>query len=326
MQRPNHKSVRVVQPTNPLHCPSWLSQLLRDHRDSYEPDYNGHLTDHLPMMLLAMHGLGADQATIESRGKRYVRRLDPTVNSDSKTITRIDDGLGKRNAYRALVRYFDREIDRKGVDETLAVYLPKIISGWVRHAFHGTIRLAYGIRFNVESEISAGLAYLASAGPDEQLARIGENATKSDRFAWPPSIDIESSRFDDRYDEVLVADTFAVHTHVLENNEQRVTEDVLGLFNHTQGFFALHMVTGTHALGIVSEFIDKSIDGLMNAGVAAAYLAINAPMFVPNTEARPINMDFAHAVKVAFSCFDQAERLNSTRFREAFNTYSRSFS
>ena len=277
------------------------------------------------MMLLAMHGLGADRGSIESRGKRYVRRLDPATNNDFQTITRIDAGLGKRSAYRALVRFFDDELDRTGVDETLAVYLPEIISGWVRHAFHGTIRLAYGIRFNVESEIAAGLAYLASAGPDEQLARIGEQATASDRFAWPPSIDITSSRFNDRYDEVLIADTFAVHTHVLANNEQRVAEDILGLFNHTQGFFALHMVTGTHALGVCTEAIGKRMDGLMNAGVAAAYLAINAPMFVQTAQARPINMDFAHAVKVAFSCLDQAQRLNSTRFREAFETYGRSF-
>ncbi len=277
------------------------------------------------MMLLAMYGLGADQGTIESRGQRYVRRLDPATNSDSQTLTHFDDGLGKRSAYRALVRFFDRELDSRGVQETLAVYLPEIISGWVRHAFHGTIRLAYGIRFNVESEISAGLAYLASAGPDERLARIGESATESGRFAWPPSIDIESSRFDDRYDEVLVANTFAVHTHVLENNEQRVAEEVLGLFNHTQGFFALHMVTGTHALGICTQAIDKNMAGLMSAGVAASYLAINAPMFVPSARARPINMDFAHEVKIAFSCFDQAQRFKSTRFQEAFETYGRSF-
>ena len=272
-----------------------------------------------------MHGLGADQTTIESRGQRYVRRLDPIEDSALQTITRVDDGMGKRRAYRALVRFFDGEIDRTGIEETLAVYLPKFISGWVRHAFHGTIRLAYGIRFNVESEISAGLAYLASAGPDGRLERIGLGATKADRFAWPPSIDIASRRFDNRYEEVLLADTFAVHTHVLENNEQRVAEEVLGLFNHTQGFFALHMVTGMHALGICTEAINENVDGLMNAGVAAAYLAIDAPMFIQSAKARPIHMDFAHAVKVAFSCLDQAQRLNSTRFREASETYGRSF-
>lgn len=277
------------------------------------------------MMLLAMHGLGAERMTIESRASRYIRRLDPKVDSDMQKIKRIEDGLGKRKAYRALVQFFDGEIDRAGIDETLIAYLPKIVSGWVRHAFHGTIRLAYGIRFNVESEISAGLAYLAGAGPDEQLERIGRGATASDRFAWPPSIDISSSRFDDRYEEVLDADTFAVHTHVLENNEARVAEDVLGLFNHTQGFFALHMVTGTHALGICTEAIEANMDGLMNAGVAAAYLAIDAPMFVESAKPRAINMDFAHEVKIAFSCFDQAQRLDSKRFQEAFETYGRSF-
>ena len=275
------------------------------------------------MMLLAMHGLGTDRQTIEARGRRYIRRLDAAVDGRPQAITRVDEGLGKRVAYRALVNFFDRELAHKGIERTLVEYLPRIISGWVRHAFHGTIRLAYGIRFNVESEVSAGLAYLASAGPDEQLARIGQHARKSDRFAWPPSIDISSSRFDSRYDEVMGADTFAVHTHVLEENEMIVAEEVLGLFNHTQGFFALHMVTGTHAFGICLDAIQENMDGLMNAGLAAAYLAIEAPLFVQAAKPKPINMDFAHEIKVAFSCLDQARRLNSVRFREAFETYGR---
>ena len=166
-----------------LSCPHWLNDLLFHHRDAYEPDYRGHLTDHLPMMLLAMHGLGADRETIESRHRRYIRRLDVVDEFETAKLARVEDGFGEQRAYRALVRYFDDEIANSGVDDTLASHLPKIMSGWVRHAFHGTIRLAYGIRFSVESEVAAGLAYLASAGPDEDLARIGKGATQSDRFA-----------------------------------------------------------------------------------------------------------------------------------------------
>ena len=311
--------------TESLSCPLWLNDLLLHHRDAYEPDYQGHLTDHLPMMLLAMHGLGADQETIETRHQRYIRHLDLADQVETPKLARVEDGFGERSAYRALVRYFDDEIASAGVDDTLASHLPKIMSGWVRHAFHGTIRLAYGIRFSVESEVAAGLAYLASAGPDEDLARIGKGATQSDHFAWPPSIDIESSRFDDRYDEVLKANTFAVHTHVLAENERQVAEDVLALFNHTQGFFALHMVTGTHALGICADAIEENVDGLMNAGLSAAYLAIEAPMFVSSATPKPISMDFAHEVKVAFSCLDQARRFSSVHYEKASDIYGRPF-
>ena len=63
----------------------------------------------------------------------------------------------------------------------------------------------------------------------------------------------------------------------------------------------------------------------MNAGLGAAYLAIDAPLFIQTAKPRPIDMDFAHEVKVAFTCYDQARRLNSTRFQEAFETYGQPF-
>lgn len=278
------------------------------------------------MMLLAMHGLGIDRATIESRHSRYLGRLDLASLHSQICIDRFEDGIGKRAAYRALIDFLDESIACRGVGATLAEYLPSVLSGWVRHAFHGTIRLAYGIRFEVASEVAAGLAYLASAGPDERLAGTGQRASIANRFVWPPSIDIGSSRFDDRYEEVLIANTFAVHTHILEDNKVRVGEEVLDIFNHTQDFFALHMMTGTHALDICAEAIQIDADGILNAGLAAAYLAIGAPMFVPNADSRPLHMDFAHDVKVAFTCFDQAQRLSSARYQAAFEVYGREFS
>lgn len=305
--------------------PEWMANLLRVHRDTYEPEYDGFLSDHLPMMLLAMHGLGLNRKTLEARHARYVGRLTPAGKAAEADITDLTTALGRRESYRALVRYFDEEINRVGLNATVADHLPTLISGWVRHAFHGTIRLAYGLRFGLESEVSAGLAYLGSAGPDERLATIGRNATPAAHFAWPPSIDITSRRFDAQYEEVMRANTFAVHTHVLDDNKRRVAEDVLGVFNHTQNFFALHMVTGTHALCICADAVELDLNGLMNAGLAAAYLAIGAPNFVADAGPKRLNMDYAHEVKVAFSCADQADRFSSDRYRIAASVYARPF-
>lgn len=278
------------------------------------------------MMLLAMHGLGASRDSIEKVHTNYIRRLTPAVRAEIVAISDVESVLGDDSAYRSLVRFFDAEVAEKGVEQTLKTYLPKIHSGWVRHAFHGTIRLAYGIRFNVASEISAGLAYQTCAGSDDRLAHIARHATPAQRFVWPPAIDITTSRFDSQYEEAMVADTFAIHTHVLPDNERQVAEDVLSLFNHTQNFFALHMVTGTHAMGICADAIGANVDGLMNAGLAATYLAVGAPNFSPNAQPRPLRMDFAHEVKVAFSCADQAGRLGSERYVEAYATYDQAFS
>ena len=268
-----------------------------------------------------MRALGASRKTIETRHDRYVRRLDRLGEHTPNRLSHVEDGIGSRSAYLDLVRFFDEDIDQNSTTVTLEKYLPQLISGWVRHAFHGTIRLAYGIRFNVKSEIAAGLAYLASAGPDEQLAAIGKNAKTTDQFAWPPAIDISSNRFNARYAEVMRASTFAVHTNVMEENVSHIAADVLSIFNHTQDFFALHMVTGTHALVVCADAIKLNVDGLLNAGLAAAYQAIESPLFVRDAAPRPIRMDFAHEVKLAFSCLDQAQRFRNGSYQAAFDIY-----
>ena len=148
-------------------APTWLADRLRDHRDRHGPHYKGFLSDHLPMALLAMKALGAERGSLAAYAANYEDRLDPPVRHAQEPPGSLAEALGQQVAYGALLAYFDREIARHGATKTLATYLPDLVSGWVRFAFHPIIRLAYGVRFGVESEIAAGLAYLACAGPDD---------------------------------------------------------------------------------------------------------------------------------------------------------------
>ena len=309
----------------PSAVPTWLTDKLRDHRDRHGPHYQGFLSDHLPMALLAIRALGAGRSSLATYAAEYKGRLDPPVRHTKEPPASLAVACGKLAAYGALLAYFDREFGRHGMAKTLATHLPDLASGWVRFAFHPIIRLAYGVRFEVESEVAAGLAYLACAGPDNALRAFARAARRQDEVALPSAIPVANETpFEDRYNAVVASGALSSRVVVLPDNQRALAELALALFNDTHDFFALHVVTGTHALGVCADAIGLDIDSLMSAGLLAAYLAIGAPPFDSEARPTPARIDDEHDAKMAFTCLDQARRLSSRRFEEAASIYAAS--
>ena len=303
--------------------PPWLADRLRAHRDRHGPHYQGFLSDHLPMALLAMAALGTERDSLTTYAANYEDRLDAPVRHTEEPPASFTDALGKHAAYGALIAYFDREVAQHGVAKTLATHLPDLVSGWVRFAFHPIIRLAYGVRFGVESEVAAGLAYLACAGPDDALRALARTARPQDEITLPNAVPIATEApFEHRYNAAVASGALSSCVVVLPDNQRALAELALTLFNDTHDFFALHVVTGTHALGVCANAIGLDVDGLMSAGLLAAYLAIGAPPFDREARPTPARIDDEHDVKMAFTCRDQARRLSSRRFDEAASVYA----
>lgn len=275
------------------------------------------------MAMLAMWALGARRADLEAYAADYKDRLDPPVEHTNESARTFAESMGDLSAYGFMLRYFDRQIATHGIRATLATHLPTLISGWVRFAFHPIIRLAYGIRFGVESEVAAGLAYLTCAGPDDKLRVYAEAASRQPKFELPGLFaTIVDAPFEQRYNATMASGALASRVAVVADNRHVVAELGLALFNDTHDFFALHIVTGTHALGICADAIGLDVDGLLSAGVLAAYLTIGAPRIDLQRTPTPTHIDDEHDAKMAFSCLDQARRLRSKRFEEAASVYA----
>lgn len=300
--------------------PTWLAERLLVHRNQHGPHYGGYLSDHLPMALLAMWANGAGKDALETYAMRYRQRLDPPVEHVLHPPTEIAGAVGDLGAYGSLLAYFDREVAHVGTQATLETWLPQLVSGWVRFAFHPVIRLAYGIRFDVASEVVAGLAYLASAGPDPALQALADGARDGDNpLSAPPSPALDEP-FERRYNATVASGVLAERV-VVPDNRRCLAELSLALFNETHDFFALHMVTGTHALGVCADAIGMEANGLLSAGLLAAYVTVGAPRFDPAAEPRPGTIDDEHDVKLAFACTDLARSLGSKAFERAAQTY-----
>jgi len=91
-----------------LPVPDWLAQALRVHRDTHGPHYHGHLSDHLPMALLAMWAAGVDRSGLERYAARYRDRLDSPVRHGRSPPAEFADAMGHLEAYGSLLAFFDR--------------------------------------------------------------------------------------------------------------------------------------------------------------------------------------------------------------------------
>ncbi|MDE0350597.1 MAG: questin oxidase family protein [Gammaproteobacteria bacterium] len=302
--------------------PDWLVEPLRIHRDTHGPHYQGHLSDHLPMALLAMWAVGVRRSDLERYAARYRGRLDPPARLARRPPVEFADAVGHIDAYGSLLAFFDGELERLGMRRTLTTWLPRLASGWVRFAFHPIIRLAYGIRFEVGAEVAAGLAYLASAGPDPALEVLANTASPGEDLSLPPPGPALAEPFEQRYNATVASGALEGRVVVLPDHRRRVAEVGLALFNDTHDFFALHVVTGTHALGVCADAIGLDSDGLLSAGFLAAYATIGAPRFDRAARPAPASVDDEHDAKLAFTCIEQSRLLDSGPYRDAAAVYA----
>jgi hypothetical protein len=317
--------------------PATLRRRIDTHGDTFAPRYPpvGN-SDHGPMAYLALHGLGISLERIEEYAAYYQRRL-VAYEPATQVIEEADwqRHIGQQASYAGLRGYFVSQIALLGPDAVLSKYLPTLISGWVMAAFHPIIRLGYGIEFSVESEIASGLAYLASTGVDPQLTCAAERSafTGSARQylqamqAFRGSF-VPQGSFGSRYGSALEA----AGVHPLGGNAEEVLRSlgrsVLEVFDATHDFFALHLVTGSHAFRLCLPWLGSDAAAIYSTGIAAAYLAVGAPEFtaLPMSSAEiPIRWlateDDEHHIKIAYSSLMQAQAFQDPTYAWAAARY-----
>jgi hypothetical protein len=304
--------------------PHSLLALLDAHVTSHSPRYAPHdHSDHGPMAYLAMHGLGLPPHQIERFARGYRQRLSPLAAPRERL--RRDSwhlAIGDAGAYPELLQYFAADVSENGWQRTLLRHLPSVASGWVKDLFHPVIRLAYGIEFVIPAEIAAGLAYLASAGDDPRLA-VAARLPPARLDAGSYLRQLQGRRrgsvdglgpFNARYRRVLESMPPKPLAATQGGVFADLTRACLEVFDATHDFFALHLVTGSHAFRVCSPWIGRDAEGLFSAGLSVAYAALGAPPF-PGPERRSearldvsalVRATDEHDLKLAYSCLTLA--------------------
>lgn len=311
------------------------------HGQRYLPEYPplGH-SDHLPMTWFALAALGAGADRCRAFAAAYLPRLAP---------------MPAEHPHARRVIALATEIDRDGMHAVLARRLPSLASGWYRQAYHPLIRIGYGVSFDVPREVAAGLAYLEAAGPDDALARQARGLATDDRCtgedlfrraaALGPVPDVETTgaeapgaaqpdSFSRRAARAL-ADARMARVAVMPAEPLRaLAQGALAVFASSHDFFALHLVTASHAFRVLEPWIGPDAHGAFTLGMLAGYRAAGAPAFEElagdptSATPRPEDLlalcaDDEHDIKLAHAAAAHAAHWSDARYLATAEAYLR---
>ena len=222
----------------------------------------------------------------------------------------------------------------------LGQVLPQLMPGVSAAAFHGLIRTAYALRSGHLGELADALAYWAcrhqrlgamhnpqagtarAPATDDPVALLRELRPGRSRSELI-SDQIRDAAADGRVNRV------AARLFVDEGTPERLARAAAFAYAHTGSFTALHLVTGTHAMRVVTRFVDEPLTAWAWYWQAFAHAVVAArlkplppaplrPWVTLVTRARASSDE--HVIKLVESCREEEKayaRRGDTLWREA---------
>jgi hypothetical protein len=224
------------------------------------------LANHLPMVLVALHRMGASDDRLEAYCHIYHRQngLAPIPERIGE-ITRDNwcEFLGHREREGDYRAFFAGEVVTLGATPAALHYLPQLMPGIAASATHAFMRMAYATMTDSNEETGVALAYWAgtylSLGRSRGLAPSTGDPAQVLAYMYGPQAfrHVEPERdllwhfmraVSEKPEFAPVVDLLAIgpETH------DRIARYSLALYASTLDFCALHAVTGTHWLRLIA--------------------------------------------------------------------------
>jgi len=283
----------------------------------YSATFGDGLFNHLPMALLALDRLGADEARLRAFAAFYAQGLRPKTARETEVAST-----------------FARDLGERGTELLLADVVPRLAEGVGSQAFHGLIRLAYAVDSGDDVDVPDALAAWTlgfSALPAD--AGAPPFATFADAFAaiaaddrLPRSVDV--SGISGRIAKVAADPAFKTYRGGVEHLDLREAATISAqVYASTADFTALHMVTGCHAMRVLHRFLPPEASSNFAIAILAAYVTIGRPPLVPPAAralpddaalaARAVASDDDHDLKLVYSCLREEAEYGSGAHRLA---------
>jgi hypothetical protein len=237
----------------------------------HDCEYGGGLSNHLPMALLALQRLGADDARIDTWASNYVARLGPAPPAEPWPAGDAwTSRLGERAAWPMYRSLFLDWLKAEYAGEVLAQVLPRLFQGVGAAAFHGLIRTAYAVRSAQRQELADALAYWACRWlplGGEAHARIDD--AQSDPARLLPRLRVPAAEHGLIWQAMAAAaaepgfDTVVARLRVDEQTLRRLATLAAEAMVMSGGnFVVLHLITSAHAMSELLGFVDEPAPAL----------------------------------------------------------------
>src|SRR3984957_9427420 len=224
------------------------------------------LANHLPMVLVALHRMGASDDRLEAYCHIYHKQNGLVPIPERIGEIRRDNGrdfLGQREREGDYRTFFAGEVVTLGATPAALHYLPQLMPGIAASATHAFMRMAYATMTDSDEETSVALAYWAATYLSLGRSRGGKPTTDDPAevlaFMHGPEAfrHVEPERdllwhfmraVSEKPEFAPVVDRLAItpETH------ERIARCSLTLYAATLDFCALHAVTGTHWLRLMA--------------------------------------------------------------------------
>jgi hypothetical protein len=307
----------------------------------YHPSYQGGLSNHCSMTLIALERMGASPQRVESFAHAYLKRMEPApIAGDAIDAENWRERLGDEAAYGDYLGFFRREVGRLNARAALRAYLPALAPGLGAAAFHPVIRTAYGVVADDADEIAVGLAYWASRylALPERTDMPSELPFAASDDPWQvlkktrtwPGLEFEpdaDALIDQEMLKAANTTLFPLIAASLEVDEltlDRLRQAAALMFLGANDFNSLHAVTGLHAARILSDFaIDRrAFAREVWRALLALYLSLDRPEVPSPASAAELTAedlpdwnailaaavadDDEHVIKLVFSCLAES--------------------
>ena len=324
---------------------SSLTSLL-DRAQNFGPTYyEQHLSNHLPMALVALHALGASEAQMEQGFTQFSQKLEPAT----QVIAPCDDWTqrrGQREAFAAIRAHFIRDISTRGMDVALRSALPYLIDGVGGAAFHGLLRTASAIVACHDDELASGLAHWAcshmplvrSVQSDSEHAfaspsqKLELNDWLTEITATPVSWKSPEGMIATRMRNYSRSESFqeaAPRLRMRDDTLRELATIALEHYLRSRNFTALHLVTSTHAMRILSPYLDGQNAAVHHFATAFA-ASVVASGIDSNGAALPVLLQpwatvkaiaceatDEHVIKIIYACEAEWKITQDDRYRAA---------
>lgn len=316
-----------------------LASLL-DRGAVWGPEYRNGLSNHLPMALVALEGLGADPQRLHEFAAVYGQRLAAMAATPRLPAEQGDAWLTRRGdpaAYSELRVFFENWLRRDGKLAVLREALPALVSGSGGAAFHGLLRTSYAVDSGHAGELAAGLAYWACR--HLPLAEgLRDEPTEGDVVAWAERLHCTILRPAAGRPLIfqLMADVAATPGFAAAAGDLRPTSmtlrDLAALAGRrylgSRDFTVLHLVTSCHGLRLLMPYLAEPERALRHYALAfgAALIAsgtapdVAAPTVEPlawsELTARACRSDNDHVIKLVYTCLRESQAYGDDSYRQ----------
>jgi Questin oxidase-like len=223
------------------------------------------LANHLPMVLVALHRMGASDERLEAYCDIYQKqnglvRIPDSIGAIARDNWR--EFLGQRERESDYRAFFTFEVARLGATPAALLYLPQLMPGIAASATHAFMRMAYATMTESDEETGVALAYWAATYLSLGASRGAEPSTNDPAQVLTFMSALEAFRHVEPERDLLwhfmravaqksefapVVDMLAIRP---ETHDQ-IARCSLALYAATLDFCALHAVTGTHWLRLM---------------------------------------------------------------------------